>query len=57
MHRVLMASTVEDGILQLQEQERALVDAALSEEGRVTRDDSSISIICVVSKCVTTVGV
>lgn len=52
MYRVLMASTVEDGILRLQGQKRALVDAALSKEGRVTRDDSSPSIICVVSKCV-----
>jgi SNF2 family DNA or RNA helicase len=33
VHGVLMAGTVEDGILQLQEQKRALVDAALSEEG------------------------
>lgn len=33
MHRVLMAGTVEGGILQLQGQKRALVDAAVSEEG------------------------
>lgn len=46
---------MEDGILQLQEeQKRALVDAALSEEGAsyTGPDDWSISVICIIQKCV-----